>query len=175
MATYPFTQLLERAARGLGLEEASGWLVREPSPWQPPLRGDRLTEPVMPGLALAAAEAQAMALAAPEGAHVTFGRDASNHLVVVDATLSLTHLVFHPRPGARWMVQDAGSTNGTALDGARMIAPRLYPLRDGVRLDAGGVTLTFHDAAGLQRRLVTLAQIPSVLQSTPSPPSGGQK
>jgi pSer/pThr/pTyr-binding forkhead associated (FHA) protein len=90
-------------------------------------------------------------------AHLVLGRAPDCDLVIEEAALSLTHLVLLHGPRG-WMVQDAASTNGTRLDGQPLIQARAYPLCDGARLEAGLARLTFHEAAGMARRLSRLAR-----------------
>jgi pSer/pThr/pTyr-binding forkhead associated (FHA) protein len=132
--------------------EAPFWLVWEAGPWRPPTR-TRETILARPGLPkLEAGESLAIQLAARDGgAAVTLGRDASNDLVVDDATLSRAHMRFERGADGRWTVRDLGSSNGTRVDGARALAAA--PLQPGSRIDAGAVALTFYDAAGLLMRL----------------------
>lgn len=103
------------------------------------------------------AGAQALALAARDGstAQVTVGRGKSCDLVINDGTLSSLHLVYMRGPRG-WTVRDAGSRNGSVFGGAKLEpgVPRL--LRSGDRVEAGSVTLTLYEAAGLLERLRTL-------------------
>jgi hypothetical protein len=52
----------------------------------------------------------------------------------------------------RWTVRDAGSRNGTKVDGAAA-GTASVPLTPGAHLEAGAVRLTFYDGAGLYLRL----------------------
>jgi pSer/pThr/pTyr-binding forkhead associated (FHA) protein len=102
---------------------------------------------------LSAGESLAIELASRRGgADVRLGRDAGCDLVIDDATLSRVHLVFARDAGGRWTVADAGSRNGTKLDGLPLRAVPA-PLAPGARLEAGAVRLTFLDGAGLWARL----------------------
>ena len=71
--------------------------------------------------------------------------------MVDDATLSRLHLLMTREPGG-WTVRDAGSTNGTTVEGARL-GPDPVPLVTGTRLLAGSVRLTYYDSGGLWLRL----------------------
>jgi hypothetical protein len=128
------------------------WLVWEAGPWRPP-SPRRETIAAGPGTRLlASGESLAIRLAPRDGgAEVKLGRDAANDLVIDDATLSRTHLVLHRDPLGRWTARDAGSRNGTRVDGVPATAP--LALVPGSRIEAGAVRLTFYDAAGLHLRL----------------------
>jgi hypothetical protein len=134
----------------------SRWLVREPSPWQPPELDVRATMPILPSVSLSAGNESLAIELMPSASRalITLGRAESNDVVLNDGTLSKRHLHFTPADAA-WTVTDAGSYNGTFLDGVKLDSHQPYPLRDGSLLKAGQVELTFHDAAGLILRLRT--------------------
>lgn len=133
-------------------ERPGPWLVWEAGPWRPPsARSDTLVAGPSTRL-LASGESLAIELAAKKaGPEVKLGRGADNDLVVDDATLSRVHLVLRRDEGGAWTARDAGSRNGTKVDGVP--AARPLPLRPGSVLEAGAVRLTFYDAAGLYVRL----------------------
>lgn len=141
-------QPLERFER----EQPGPWLVWEAGPWRPPsARPDTLVASPATRM-LASGESLAIELAARKrGAEVTLGRAADNDLVIDDATLSRVHLVLARDASGAWTARDAGSRNGTRVDGAP--ATRPLPLRPGSIVEAGAVRLTFYDAAGLYVRL----------------------
>ena len=128
------------------------WLVWEAGPWRPP-SSRRETLQSGPGTGfLAAGESLAIELAGKDGgAEVRLGRDTGCDLVVDDATLSRVHLVLRRDGRGAWSVQDAGSRNGTKIDGAPAKAP--LPVREGSVIEAGAVRLTYHGSAGLYARL----------------------
>jgi pSer/pThr/pTyr-binding forkhead associated (FHA) protein len=134
-------------------EHPGAWIVWEAGPWRPPA-ARRETMAAGPGTRLlAAGESLVIALAAKDGgADVRLGRGPENDLVVDDATLSRAHLHFHRDPAGVWTVRDAGSSNGTLLDGAPLGTSPL-PIAPGGRLEAGAVRLTFLDGAALYLRL----------------------
>ena len=66
------------------------------------------------------------------------GRSAENDIVIDDSFASASHAIVALREG-RWWVGDAGSTNGTLLNG-RLIE-REAPLRNGDELQVGQVKL----------------------------------
>jgi pSer/pThr/pTyr-binding forkhead associated (FHA) protein len=74
----------------------------------------------------------------------TIGRDAACDLVLYDMTVSRTHASLRREAGA-WLLSDAGSTNGTRLNGWRVTEP--VPLRAGDRVTFGSMTLVVTDHA----------------------------
>lgn len=149
---------LKKAHAGQRLDEfervmRGPWLVWEAGPWRPPsARRDTLVSGPTTRL-LASGESLAIHLASKDGgAEVTLGRDATNDVVVDDATLSRVHLVFRRDALDRWTVHDAGSRNGTKVDGVPAGAAPV-PVGPGAAIEAGAVRLTFYDGAGLFMRL----------------------
>lgn len=53
---------------------------------------------------------------------VVVGREGAD-LTIADAELSRRHVVFRPRAGGVVVVEDLGSTNGTVVDGERIVEP----------------------------------------------------
>jgi len=131
------------------------WLVWEAGPWHPPEKAGH----TLLGLGAApapkgAGESLAIALRPnPRRPYLTLGRGPENDVVIDDATLSRVHLVLmRPDEGA-WTVRDAGSSNGSRLDGRALEAGKPEPLPSGARIEAGSVHLTFLDSRGLLERL----------------------
>jgi hypothetical protein len=73
---------------------------------------------------------------------ITIGRTGNNDIALPDASVSRLH-AYVRRDGARWVVADAGSKNGSWLDGQSLAARKEKPLR------LGDVDLTFYEAAEL--------------------------
>jgi Inner membrane component of T3SS, cytoplasmic domain/Domain of unknown function (DUF1707) len=82
----------------------------------------------------------------PSGAKDTFtiGRDATCDLVLCDMSVSRSHAGLR-REAGRWLLTDAGSTNGTRLNGWRVTEP--VPLRAGDKVSFGSVTFVVADGA----------------------------
>jgi hypothetical protein len=80
------------------------------------------------------------ALILPSGTkeRFTIGRDAACDLVLLDMTVSRSHAGLRREDG-RWLLSDAGSTNGTRLNGWRVTEP--VPLRPGDKVSFGQLTL----------------------------------
>lgn len=129
------------------------WLVWEAGPWRPPAARHE-TMLAGPGTRLlAAGESLAIALVSKDGGPtVRLGRASENDLVVDDGTLSRQHLLLHRDPAGIWRLQDAGSSNGSTLDG-RKLSGEPVPIEPGARIEAGAVRLTFYDAGALFMRL----------------------
>lgn len=73
---------------------------------------------------------------------VTFGRAPTNAVILPFAAMSKQHGSFR-EDGGRWLITDAGSKNGTFVDGARVANGALVPIRDGGSLRFGDVTAKF--------------------------------
>jgi FHA domain-containing protein len=134
-------------------ERPEDWLVWEAGPWRPPAAG-RETMLAGPGNRLVAAgESLVIALEARNGGpEVRVGRAPENDIVVDDGTLSRRHLALRRDGAGGWTVEDAGSSNGTSVNGLRIGRAPLR-LEPGMRVDAGAVRLTFYDGAALHLRL----------------------
>ena len=135
-------------------ERPEAWLVWEAGPWRPTyqprdtLAHDGLITSVPHG----AGESLAIALEPPTARpYLSLGRASDNDIVVDDATLSRVHLRLQREP-LGWTARDAGSTNGSSVDGAP-IGPDAVALQTGQRLLAGSVRFTFYDPGGLYLRL----------------------
>lgn len=73
-------------------------------------------------------------------AGATIGRSRSCDVVLDDANVSRRHAEIRPRGGG-WIVADLGSTNGVAVNGARI--EQAHALRPGDRIELGTTLLTF--------------------------------
>ncbi len=79
---------------------------------------------------------------------VTIGRGSDQGLQVPDKRASRAHAVVRPRAKGGWELADAGSANGTELNGHRIPDGRVAPLRDGDRIGIGDVTITYREERG---------------------------
>ncbi|MFO7743013.1 MAG: winged helix-turn-helix domain-containing protein [Anaerolineae bacterium] len=75
---------------------------------------------------------------------ITIGRAVENDVVVTSRRVSREHARLR-REGWRVILEDLGSTNGTFLNGERVLDP--VELRDEGRIRIGDVTFVFHDPA----------------------------
>lgn len=82
----------------------------------------------------------------PSGTNESFtiGRDEACDLVLPDMTVSRSHAGLR-REAGRWLLSDAGSTNGTRLNGWRVTDP--VPLRAGDKISFGSMTMVVTEPA----------------------------
>lgn len=88
---------------------------------------------------------------------VTLGRTGSNDVVIPDVSVSRFHAFLKPAAAGGFQIQDAGSTNGTTVNG-RPVPPQgagpPLDLKAGDNLRLGQVELTFLDARALREFLL---------------------
>ncbi len=86
---------------------------------------------------------------------ITLGRSDVNDIGVEDPSVSIVHAYFQATPSAagelEWRVIDAGSRNGSSLNGAPLAG---QILKDGDCLRFGDVDLHFYSAEGFRRFLI---------------------
>ena len=73
------------------------------------------------------------------------GRAAENEIVILDKRSSREHAIIR-REGRKVIIEDQGSTNGTYLNGERLLSP--IQLRDGDQIKVGDIVFTFYDPEG---------------------------
>jgi hypothetical protein len=88
-----------------------------------------------------------------KGPIVTLGRESKQDVVIPDMSVSRFHAFAKPGPDGAFLLQDAGSTNGTTVNGQSVLStgagpPRRLAPGDNVRL--GHIELTFTDARALR-------------------------
>jgi hypothetical protein len=123
------------------------WIVWEAGQWQPPaastVQMDKETFQKM----LQAGETMALGMEEkprPGGmVQLTLGRGADCDLTISDGTVSDRHLVF-TKEAAGWNVRDAGSRNGTQVNGQALPAGKPLLLKGGEHLQVGQVKLTYY-------------------------------
>jgi hypothetical protein len=132
------------------------WLLWEPGNWKPPgsttLVGAGLTTTPIPGRLTGEALALALELK-KDGTQLTLGRGPECDAVINDGTLSQLHLVFMQGPNNTWTVRDAGSRNGSSLDGIKLDPGTPKTLKTGSKLTAAQVSFTYYGPAGMLQRL----------------------
>lgn len=164
---------LSRMYRGAGFAAFSNahpncWIIWEPGAWKPPAKDSpTLTAIRLPTPPPPAGEALALALAVRPGKppQLTLGRSPTCDIEINDATLSQVHLLFMQSGPSQWTVRDAGSKNGSWLDGAQLIPGEPKPLNNGGRIQTAQVVLTYYEPQGLFTRL----QQQAGTGSTPAP------
>ena len=165
---------LSRMYQGAGFTAFSNahphcWVVWEPGVWKPPAKdAHTLTSLHVPTPPPAAGEALALALAVRPGKppQLILGRAPSCNIEINDATLSQVHLLFMQAGPAKWTVRDAGSKNGSWVDGAQLVPGEPKALTDGMRIQTAQVVLTYYEPPGLFARL---QQQPGAGGATPVP------
>lgn len=80
---------------------------------------------------------------APFADMITVGRTANNDVVVNDITVSRFHAFFRHR-GEAWVVCDAGSKNGTSLEGDVLEARKERLIVSGQQVRVGDIELAFY-------------------------------
>jgi pSer/pThr/pTyr-binding forkhead associated (FHA) protein len=75
---------------------------------------------------------------------VSIGRSESNDVVIENASVSRFHALFHRDARTNsWQLTDAGSRNGTHMDGQRLVGEQTVTLRDGCLIKLGDAQLRF--------------------------------
>lgn len=69
-----------------------------------------------------------------EDQEVTVGRDTTNQITIIDPEVSRRHARIYLQ-GANYIIEDLGSTNGTSVNGQRLVGP--YILRPGEMVTLG--------------------------------------
>lgn len=85
---------------------------------------------------------------------LTIGRDVTNDIVIADTEVSRQHARINRTPGGH-VLEDLGSTNGTFVNGDRLVSPRVLNPGDLVGLGEN-VTLTF-DAVSAESAATVMA------------------
>ena len=136
------------------------WLLWEPGRWKPPagstvMLGDAVAPPPppQPDANKGSGEALALGLLPGQTGNFTLGRGNECDAPINDGTLSQLHLVFMRTPNGAWTVRDAGSKNGSWLDGRKLESGNPQSLRDGARIVAAQVAFTYYSPAGMLARL----------------------
>jgi pSer/pThr/pTyr-binding forkhead associated (FHA) protein len=134
LETDTFSVRIDRALRTRSEHELRGLTSDLPAPsrWRRAL--ERLTATLAP--------APAGLLANPgslENGRITLGRSSACQLVLTDDTVSRRHAALVVRDGA-WRIVDLGSSNGTWVNGRRVVEAEVRP-GDDVRLGAASLRL----------------------------------
>ena len=131
------------------------WLLWEPGRWKPPASATVMLGESSSSLPAAKTSGEALGLAlvtSPSG-NFTLGRGNECDAPINDGTLSQLHLVFQRGTNGEWTVRDAGSKNGSWIDGKKMESGKPAPLRDGTRVVAAQVAFTYYTPAGMLARI----------------------
>ena len=98
------------------------------------------------------------------------GRDVSNEIILGDSEISRQHSRLTRTPGG-YVLEDLGSTNGTFVNGERLMAPRVLNPGDLIALGEN-VTLTFDTSAPEAAATVASTAVqPGEIPDMPAPPT----
>ena len=86
------------------------------------------------------------ALALGERRSATIGRSSSCDLVIADQSVSRVHASIK-RVEGQHVLHDAGSSNGTLLNGLRLVPAHAFPLREGDLIEIGKTRLLYGSGA----------------------------
>jgi hypothetical protein len=89
---------------------------------------------------------------------IVLGRTDACDISIPDDSISKRHCVFEVRGGAT-TVMDCGSTNGTSVDGATLVANQPAALRGGEKLVTGNYAFAFHMPATFIAYLKRVVQL----------------
>ena len=100
---------------------------------------------------------------------ITIGRDISNDIVINDAEVSRHHARLISQSGG-YVVEDTGSTNGTFVNGQRLMGPHM--LRPGETIFLGeNISLAYEPVQyDPDATMVAASNVPSMPPSEPEPP-----
>lgn len=106
-----------------------------------------------------------------EGDLITIGRDATNSIQINDAEVSRRHARLQFQ-GGKYIIDDAGSTNGTHVNGQRIMSP--YVLKAGDVVSFGeGIVLGF-DAVNFDPGATVASARPPMARAVPPAPASAQ-
>jgi predicted component of type VI protein secretion system len=105
----------------------------------------------------------------PEGFDKTLGRDESADITLNDPAVSRRHARLYRSKDGVWL-EDLGSTNGSYINGDRLVVP--YRLRDGDEVTIGNSLATFHEAAPSSDATEIIA-LPNVMPGAIAPNVSG--
>jgi hypothetical protein len=91
----------------------------------------------------------------PWSDRISVGRAANNDLVVRDASVSKLHAHLRAE-GATMTLSDAGSRNGTAVNGKALKEGEARPLEPGDEINLGSINLVYQDPGGMYDFLKSL-------------------
>jgi hypothetical protein len=105
-------------------------------------------------------------------AAATLGRDPTNEIIINEPQVSRLHARVFVREGVL-VIEDLGSTNGTYVNGVRLIGPQTLTPGDVIGLGES-VTLTFYSSGGISTAAMGTAPVPSPdpIPSAPQPGAG---
>lgn len=104
-----------------------------------------------------------------EAEAITIGRDPSNVIQINDAEISRRHARLELK-GGKYVIEDAGSTNGTHVNGQRIMSP--YVLRPGDLVSFGeGILLGFETSEQDPAATLAVSRSPATARQYTPPPA----
>ncbi len=101
---------------------------------------------------------------------ITIGRDIANLIVINDPEVSRKHARLKAQPGGGYTVEDLGSTNGTFVDGQRLMGP--HALRNGEVIMLGEKISLAYEIVGFDAEATLVsASGPQPTPVAPPPPA----
>jgi pSer/pThr/pTyr-binding forkhead associated (FHA) protein len=99
---------------------------------------------------------------------ITIGRDIGNLVVINDPEVSRKHSRLKAQPGGGYTIEDLGSTNGTFVDGQRLMGP--HALRNGEIIMLGEKISLAYEIVGFDAEATLVSSSgPQVTPVAPSP------
>jgi len=106
-----------------------------------------------------------------EGDLITIGRDATNSIQINDAEVSRRHARLQFQ-GGKYVIDDVGSTNGTHVNGQRILSP--YVLKTGDVVSFGEGIVLGYDAMNYDPGATLASARPPAARAIPSAPAPAQ-
>jgi hypothetical protein len=100
---------------------------------------------------------------------LTLGRSSENDVVLLDLEVSRRHASLRQSQRG-WMLEDMGSTNGTYVNGARLLAPHLLIHGDVINL-SDDLTFTFRHRAPVPTQAIPAYRPPTAAAPPPAEPA----
>ena len=81
---------------------------------------------------------------------IRIGRGAGADVALPHRSVSVKHATIEQQKG-RYVILDHGATNGTRVNGQRIVPERAKPLRDGDRIDVGAFVIAWKESVPVVR------------------------
>jgi phage tail-like protein len=101
---------------------------------------------------------------------ITIGRAPDNTLSLSDLLISRRHAEIRVQDGVPVLI-DVGSSNGTRIDGERILPNQPYPITTGTVVQVGSYTISYQPENGEQPAIEQTAPL-AIVEAAPPPPNG---
>jgi phage tail-like protein len=101
---------------------------------------------------------------------ITIGRAPDNTLSLSDLLISRRHAEIRVQDGVPVLI-DVGSSNGTRIDGERILPNQPYPIAKGTVVQVGSYTISFQPDGSEQPAIEQTAPL-AIVEAAPPPPNG---